>query len=113
MAGSRWSHGQSSAGKGWVGWNPTDRGKRGRKRSLLVDWRGVPLSIAVSGANVPASKLLGRTLAQVVVQRPQATSSNQQYLCLDAGYVGYPVSKIARQHRIPPSKATLFMGLPA
>src|SRR5450631_3842457 len=24
---------------------------------------------------------------------------NYQYLCLDAGYVGYPVSKIARKHR--------------
>jgi len=26
-----------------VGANPTDRGKKGRKRSLLVDGRGVPL----------------------------------------------------------------------
>ena len=25
-----------------------------------------------------------------------------QYLCLDAGYVGYPVSKIARRHRYYP-----------
>jgi len=34
-----------------------------------------------------------------VVQRPEVTKwSNQQYLCLDAGYVGYPVSKIARKH---------------
>jgi transposase len=71
----------------------------GRKRSLLVDGRGLPLSIAVSGANVHDSKLLDRTLAQVVVQRPEVTAwSNQQYLCLDAGYVGYPASKIARKH---------------
>lgn len=27
---------------------------------------------------------------------------NQQYLCLDAGYVGYPVSKIARKHHYHP-----------
>ena len=43
-----------------VGRNPTDRGK-GRKRSLLVDARGLPLSIAVSGANLHDSKLLDRT----------------------------------------------------
>jgi transposase len=74
-------------------------GKKGRKRSLLVDGHGVPLSIAVSGANVHDSKLLERTLAQVVVQRPEVTTwKNQQYLCLDAGYVGYPVRQIARQH---------------
>jgi putative transposase len=73
-------------------------GKKGRKRSLLVDGRGLPLSIAVSGANVHDSKLLDRTLAQIVVKRPEATQAQQQYLCLDAGYVGYPVRKIARKH---------------
>jgi putative transposase len=77
--------------------------KKGRKRSLLVDGRGLPLSIAVSGANLHDSKLLDRTLAQVVVPRPEGTSwKNQQYLCLDAGYVGYPVSKIARKHHYYP-----------
>jgi len=75
-------------------------GKKGRKRSVLVDGRGIPLSIAVSGANLHDSKLLDRTLAQVVVQRPEVTGwNNYQYLCLDAGYIGYPVSKIARKHR--------------
>jgi hypothetical protein len=34
------------------------------------------------------------TLAQVTVPRPEATLANQQYLCLDTGYIGYPVSKI-------------------
>ena len=82
-----------------AGTRPTG-GKKGRKRSLLVDGRGIPLSIAVSGANLHDSKLLDPTLTQVVVQRPEVTGwKNQQYLCLDAGYVGYPVSKIARKHR--------------
>jgi len=78
-------------------------GKKGRKRSVLVDGRGIPLSIAVSGANLHDSKLLDRTLAQVVVQRPEVTGwNNYQYLCLDAGYIGYPVSKIARTHHYYP-----------
>jgi IS5 family transposase len=34
-----------------VGPNPTDRGKKGSKRHLLVDGRGVPLSFIVTGAN--------------------------------------------------------------
>ncbi len=34
-----------------TGPNPTDRGKKGTKRSLFTDARGVPLSIAVDGAN--------------------------------------------------------------
>jgi len=77
--------------------------KKGRKRSLLVDGRGVPLSIAVSGTNLHDSKLLDRTLAQVAVPRPEVTGwKNLQYLCLDAGYVGYPASKIARKHHYYP-----------
>ena len=85
-----------------VGTRPTGE-KKGRKRSLLVDGRGAPLSIAVSGANLHDSKLLDRTLAQVAIRRPDVTGwKNQQYLCLDAGYVGYPVSKIARRHHYYP-----------
>ena len=86
-------------------WGQTPRTgeKKGRKRSVLVDGRGVPLSIAVSGANLHDSKLLDPTLAAVVVQRPEVRGwKDQQYLCLDAGYVGYPVSRIARKHRYYP-----------
>ena len=34
-----------------TGPNPTDRAKRGTKRSLLTDARGTPLSVVVAGAN--------------------------------------------------------------
>src|SRR5919202_4827968 len=34
-----------------TGKNPTDRGKLGSKRHILVDRRGAPLAIVVSGAN--------------------------------------------------------------
>jgi len=34
-----------------VGPSPTDRGKKGSKRHLLVEEPGVPLSIVVTGAN--------------------------------------------------------------
>src|SRR5258708_14689384 len=38
-------------GKDATGPNPTDRGKRGTKRSLLTDEAGIPLALAVDGAN--------------------------------------------------------------
>jgi putative transposase len=34
-----------------VGPNPTDRGKNGVKRSLLVEQDGGPLAVGIAGAN--------------------------------------------------------------
>jgi len=34
-----------------TGANPTDRGKRGTKRSQLSDGRGMPLAVSIAGAN--------------------------------------------------------------
>ena len=45
-----------------AGRSPVDRGKQGRKRSLLTDAAGVPLSVVAAGANCPDSRLLGETL---------------------------------------------------
>ena len=52
-----WQAADGAMGQGtfWgdlIGPNPTDRGKAGTKRSLLVDGEGGPLSIVVAGANV-------------------------------------------------------------
>jgi putative transposase len=69
-----------------IGANPTDRGKKGVKRSLLVEARGGPLAIVVGGANTHDSRLLRATLDAVVVERPQPTAEQPQHLCLDKGY---------------------------
>ncbi len=68
-----------------VGRNPTDRGKQGVKRSLLVDGQGVPLALAVGPANRNDHLLLAETLDGVVVRRP-SRSALVQHLCLDLGY---------------------------
>ena len=86
MAGGRRSHGQGPFWGDLIGPNPTDRGKAGVKRSLLVDGEGGPLSIMVAGANVHDAKLLEATLDAVVVERPQPTEEKPQHLCLDKGY---------------------------
>ena len=36
-----------------TGPNPTDRGKSGAKRSVLTDGHGVPVGVAIDGANRP------------------------------------------------------------
>jgi putative transposase len=75
-----------------VGRNPAGRGKNGSKRSLLVDGRGVPLSMVLSGANTHDVKLLAAALDGLVVKRP-GEGSPRQNRCLDAGYVGGPAKR--------------------
>src|SRR5205823_10498593 len=55
-----------------TGPNPTDRSKRGTKRSLLVDGRGVPLGVVVAGANRNDHLLLEATLASIPEACPLA-----------------------------------------
>ena len=69
-----------------MGPNPTDRGKAGSKRSVLVDGGGGPLSMVVAGANVHDTNLPAMTLESVVVKRPDSYGEGIQHLCLDKGY---------------------------
>jgi len=69
-----------------TGANPTARGKRGVKRSLLTEGHGVPLGVVVAGANRHDMKLVRLTLESVVVERPEPTEEHPQGLCLDKGY---------------------------
>ena len=88
----------------WNAWVPIRRtgGKNGRKRSLLVDGRGVPLSLVASGANVHDVKLLEPTLDQIVAPRPEPTETSPQYLCGDAGYKGQPAQQAAVARKYQP-----------
>lgn len=79
-----------------VGKNPTDRGKSGVKKSVLVEANGGPLAIAISGANTVDAQLLAITLNAVVVERPQPTEQEPQNLCLDKAYDN-PTSRAATE----------------
>ena len=85
-------------GGGATGPNPTDRGKSGTKRSLLVDGRGAPIGLVVSGANRHDSPLLGPTLDSIVVERPEPSEAEPQNLSLDNGYQGKPSEEQAQEH---------------
>ena len=73
-------------GGGKAGPNPTDRGKSGTKRSVITDGRGLPLGLAVAGANVIDFKLLEQTLEAIEAPRPAPAADKPQPLCLDKGY---------------------------
>jgi len=69
-----------------LGRNPTDRGRSGSKLHLHVDGQGIPLAVALVGANVHDSRLVSPTLALDKVPRPAPTAEHPQHLCLDKGY---------------------------
>ena len=69
---------------------------------MLVDGRGVPLSLVGSGANVHDVKLLAATLDGVVRARPTPTRRRPQHLCADAGYRGSPAEKSAQARGYQP-----------
>lgn len=69
-----------------MGPNPTDRAKGGVKRSLLTDASGIPIGLAVDGANRHDMKLARATLASVDVDRPEPARGRPQGLCLDKGF---------------------------
>ena len=54
---------------------------------MLVDGRGVPLSLVVTGANRPDVTQLEIGLDEIVIKRPDDI---EQHLCADKGYYGDP-----------------------
>ncbi len=66
---------------------------------MLVDGRGVPLSLIASGANTHDVKLLAETLDAIVVALPQNKS---MHLCADTAYTGEPARKQITQRRYRP-----------
>ncbi len=96
MASGGLRHGQSAFWGDAVGPNPTDRGKVGSKRnilvgsilvgSILVEGLGGPLSVVLARANVHDTKLLAETLERIVVVRPADYGGDAPNLCLDNGY---------------------------
>lgn len=77
--------------------NPTDRAKRGVKRSLLTEAKGLPLGLAIAGANRHDSQLVRATLESVPIRRPKPTQKKPQHLFLDKAYVGDPVQAVVKE----------------
>jgi putative transposase len=65
-----------------TGKNPTDRAKLGSKIHILVDQRGAPLAIHVSGANQHDKWSVAHLVFHIAAKRP----TNEQHFCADKGY---------------------------
>jgi transposase len=74
-------------------------GKKGSKRHILVDGRGVPLSIVVTGANRHDVSQLEVVLDEIMIYRPDDIV---QHLCADKGYSGKPAQKIIKERDYVP-----------
>ncbi len=64
--------------------------KKGTKRHVLVDGRGVPLSIVVTGANRHDVSQLELVLDEIIYFRPIELEQN---ICADKGYSGEPAKQ--------------------
>jgi putative transposase len=51
-----------------------------------VEANGVPVGLAVAGANRNDRKMVEATLASIPVERPEPTPEQPQGLCMDKGY---------------------------
>lgn len=66
-----------------TGPNPTDRGKSGTKRHLLVDGYGLPIGLVVIGANRHDMTQVEAVLESMP---PVPTREEPQHFCADKGY---------------------------
>jgi putative transposase len=81
-----------------TGKNPTDRGKSGSKRHVLVDQRGAPLAAEISGANTHDMKMTLQTVDNVVLEMTDKQRTDPKNICCDKGY-DYPEIDRALQER--------------
>jgi putative transposase len=66
---------------------------------VLTDGAGVPIGVAVAGANVHDQKLVQETLASIPLRRPRPTPRKKQHLCADKGYDAEAVRRVAKRRR--------------
>lgn len=69
---------------------------------MLVEERGVPLSIIVTGANLHDVTQLEEVLDSIVIKRPPVTAEAPQHLCADKGYTGRKARKIMLERGYTP-----------
>ncbi len=65
---------------------------------MLVDGRGVPLSLVVTGANRHDVSQVEAVLNAIVVERANPPLRRNKHLCADAGYTGAPALEVIEKH---------------
>ena len=88
-----------------TGPNPTDRAKKGVKRSLLTEASGVPIGLAIDGANRHDSKpvpsavegMVKATIQSIAIERPEPTEQEPQGMPLDKAYDSGEVRDLVKE----------------
>jgi putative transposase len=76
-----------------TGKNPTNRAKLGSKIHILVDQRGAPLAIYITGANQHDKRAAAYLLLIIVVKRP----TTEQHFCADRAYDSADLCAVVQQ----------------
>ncbi len=63
---------------------------------MLTEADGIPVGLAIGGANVNDIKLMRETLERIPIKRPTPTRRRPQHLCLDQGYDYQEARHLAR-----------------
>jgi transposase len=63
----------------------------------VTDGKGVPIGVAVDGANRVDFKLARQTLENLAVERPSVAQTGKQHLCLDKGYDYAEIDELAAE----------------
>lgn len=79
-----------------TGSNPTDRGKKGTKRSVL-DGKGIPLSVIVDGADRHDKKLVKETSDAIIFERPSPDDVIQN-ICMDKRYDFPDIRQLVKEY---------------
>ncbi|MCA1681044.1 MAG: IS5 family transposase [Actinobacteria bacterium] len=90
--------GKAPLGGPKTGPNPTDRAKKGAKRSVLTEAAGVPVGLAHEGANRHDQKLLKPTIESIPIDRPEPTAEQPQGICLDRAYDADTMRDLVQGH---------------
>jgi len=85
-------HAASPLGGEKTGKNPTDRGKLGAKMNLMVDGRGAPVSVVLTGANRHDKVSAVELIVSFSVKRP---AHKEQHLLADKAYDSEDVREFA------------------
>lgn len=80
-----------------IGPNPTDRGKGGVKRHVLVEAQGLPIGVAFTGAKVHEVTQVQAVLDSVPVLSPPAKGDFAPGFCADKGYDAGAVRRLLAQ----------------
>ena len=66
---------------------------------MLTEAAGIPVGLAIDGANRNDFKMLEETIQSIPVRRPKPTSNDPQNLCLDKGYDYTEVYDLIKEFR--------------